>query len=134
MRAIAALLLFSSLAVGQYQLPPPVYDYVGGSRQAIERKTALVVFVGHRPTHDLYNCATATATFLDGYPAQCVVVAYPKDGTVYWQATLPMGATPQKIAEHVGYAGLAMRKAVTVPTVDPFRFVQQPRSSTYCST
>ncbi len=131
MRAIAVLLLFASLAVGQYQLPPPVHDYVGGSKRAIERKSVLVVFVGHRPTHDLYNCATATATFLDGYPAQCVVVSYPKDGTVYWQATLPMGTTPQKIAEHVGYAGLAMRKAVTVPTADPFRF---PRSSTYCPT
>lgn len=134
MRVIAALLLFSSLAVGQYQLPPPVYDYATGAKKAIEQKTVLVVFVGHRPTNDLYNCATTTTTFLDGYPAQCVVVSYPKDGTVYWQATLPMGATPQKIAEQVGYAGLAMRKAVTVPTADPFRFAQQSRGSTYCPT
>lgn len=118
MRAIAALLLFSSLAVGQY-LPPPVHDYVGGSKKAIERKSVLVVFVGHRPSGDFYNCVVSTVTMLDGYPAQCVVVSYPKDGAVYWQATLPMGSTPQKIAEHVGYASWEMnRKAVATPLTD----------------
>jgi len=126
MRAIFALLLFVSMAGAQYQLPPPVYDYVTGARKATEQKSILVVFVGHRPTHDFYNSVVSTITMLDGYPAQCVVVSYPKDGTVYWQATLPMGATSQKIAEHVGYAAVEMnRKAVTVPAVDPFRFVQQ---------
>lgn len=134
MRSIFALLLFVSMAGAQYQIPPPVYDYAGGSKRAIEQKSILVVFIGHRPTHDFYNSVVSTATMLDGYPTQCVVIAYPKDSWIRWQATLPMGATPQKIAEHVAYAELTMRKAVAVPKADPFRFVQQPRSFTNCAT
>lgn len=129
-RARAALALASATPEKTTSLP----TYGDACKEATAWNKVLVVFVGHKPANDLYNCTIGQTNSLPGYPAQCVVVAYPKDGTVYWQATLPMGSTPQKIAEHVGYAGLAMRKAVAVPTADPFRFVQQPRGSTYCPT
>lgn len=107
MRMLAALLIVASSALAQSR-GPVYYDYQRGSREALRTGKPLLVFVGHVPRFSDTTSIHATTPHLEGYPSQCVVVARPKDGTLWWSTTLPISG-----------------KAVSAPVADPFRFVQQ---------
>ncbi len=119
MRILTAIFLYLltgggvSIAHAQYQLLPVHHGYRDGVNLAVSQSRPIVVWVGCTPMCDIHDAVMATTTFLDGYPAQCIVVAAPRNGSIIWKETLLMTASKD-----------AIEKAVRPAMADPFRSFQ----------
>jgi hypothetical protein len=83
------------IAVAPMPIESTIYDdYDKAYAESLRTRKPLVVWVGQRPRSYGGTVACYQPTFSD-YPAKCVVVSKPGDGTIYWVATLdgaPMAA------------------------------------------
>lgn len=85
--AIAVLTRTVTIAKGQ-DAPPLHYNYVEGCAESVRTNKPLIVWVGCRALFDVPNTVTAIAPTLSGYPQQCVVIADPKNESIWWRTTL----------------------------------------------
>lgn len=108
----------TSLSYSQYQHPPisvedKIYDYVDGVKEAVKTKKTLVVYVGCTPQHLLKNVIIARHHFLQDYPAQCIIVAFPDDKWVNHHKTLPIYASSSELNQAI------------IQVVQPIQRIQQ---------
>lgn len=116
MKLTCLVTLLVPLVFGQF--PQVHHSYNDGYAEAVRTGKPLVVHIGHRPLFDVPNTITAIAASLDEYPDRCIAVSYPKDGSLYWKATLPMSASRDDVLK-------CLREEVKPVAVAPFQLQQR---------
>lgn len=116
-------LVLATILTQPYTPPPVLVDdtkkgwvssYADGAAIALKSGKPLVTFVGCYVTAT-GDYVVASTRVLEGYPAQCIVIAVPDKGYLYWQATLPITATEVDIVKAVSQQALPFQ-----PSSDPF--------------
>ena len=98
------ILLLMLVQIGDYQA---AYD-----RAALRGKPLVVGVACAAPAGEW---ELSLVKRLDGYQAPCIVLSVPKDGWLYWKATLPPTATAKDIRASLGTVRLEVRPISAAP-------------------